>query len=82
MIENYEPIINPLKTINFSNVFLNITGLQTKCGQNPHSLHNKEMVYLNFHILFYLYILLDHKLWSTLQHILHVFPRIVLPISL
>ena len=26
--------------------------------------------------------LFDQKLWSTLQHILHVFPRIVLPISL
>ena len=27
-------------------------------------------------------VLFDQKLWSTLQHILHVLPRIVLPISL
>ena len=27
-------------------------------------------------------VLFDQKLWSTLQHILHVYPHIVLPISL
>ena len=27
-------------------------------------------------------VLVDQKLWSTLHHILHVFPRIVLPIFL
>ena len=32
-------------------------------------------------IVLFIYILLDHKLWSTL-HILHVFPHTVLHISL
>ena len=29
-----------------------------------------------------IHVLFDQKLWFTLQHILHVFPFIVLPISL
>ena len=35
------------------------------------------------HIYLYVYLLVDHDLWSTLTRpILYVFPRIVLPIGL